>query len=257
VATYQSILAYDGTAFAGFQRQPRRRTVQGEVERALRRLGWGERALRGAGRTDTGAHASGQVVAYDLEWRGDLARLTQALNALLPEDVAVVETSPAPAGFRPRYDARWRRYRYRIIAAPARRPLAERFAWRVWPAPELARMQQAAADLTGEHDFGAFGTAPRRGSHTRRMVRRADWEQEGTSASFVIEADAFLYRMVRRLTAALVAVGQSRVPVEIIAEHLAQPKRKWTGPPAPAHGLCLEAVTFEDERPDESRSGQE
>src|SRR3990172_7461364 len=130
VATYQSILAYDGTAFAGFQRQPRRRTVQGEVERALHKLGWREKTLRGAGRTDTGVHAAGQVVAYDLEWRKELQRLTQALNALLPEDVAVVETAPAPAGFRPRYAARWRRYRYRIVAAPQRQPLVEPVAWR-------------------------------------------------------------------------------------------------------------------------------
>ena len=257
MATYQSILAYDGTDFAGFQRQQRRRTVQGEVERALRQLGWRERAIRGAGRTDRGAHASGQVIAYDLEWRSDLARLTEALNARLPEDVAVVDTALAPAGFRPRYDARWRRYRYRIIAAAGRQPLAERFAWRVWPTPVLARMQQAAGDLLGEHDFGGFGTAPRRGSHTRRRIRRAEWVEDGSGASFVIEADAFLYRMVRRLTAALVAVGQDRVPVEAIAEHLALPQQKWHGSLAPAHGLCLEAVIFEDERPDGRRSAQE
>src|SRR3990170_4737836 len=130
VATYQSILAYAGTAFAGFQRQPRRRTGQGEGERALRSLGWREKTLRGAGRADTGVHASGQVVAYDLEWRGDLKRLTQALNALLPVDIAVVETAPASPGFRPRYAARWRRYRYRIVAAQQRQPLVERFAGR-------------------------------------------------------------------------------------------------------------------------------
>jgi tRNA pseudouridine38-40 synthase len=250
VATYQSILAYDGTAFAGFQRQQGRRTVQGEVEAALRRLGWCERTLRGAGRTDSGVHASGQVVAYDLAWRGEPQRLTQALNALLPADLAVVETAPAPAGFRPRYAARWRRYRYRIVAAPQRQPLAERFAWRVWPAPEPALMRLAARHLLGEHDFGAFGTAPRRGSHTRRTVRRAEWAEEGAEASFLIEADAFLYRMVRRLAAALVAVGQAREPAETIAEHLEQPKRKWQGSPAPAHGLCLEAVIFEEERAD-------
>jgi len=250
VATYQSILAYDGTAFAGFQRQPRRRTVQGEVERALHKLGWREKTLRGAGRTDTGVHAAGQVVAFDLEWRSELQRLTHALNALLPEDIAVVETAPAPTGFRPRYAARWRRYRYRIVAAPQRQPLVERFAWRVWPAPEVGRIAGVARELVGEHDFGAFGTAPRRGSHTRRIVRRAEWVEDGAGASFVIEADAFLYRMVRRLAAALVAVGQARAPIETIAEHLAQPQRKWHGSPAPAHGLCLEAVIFDEERTD-------
>jgi tRNA pseudouridine38-40 synthase len=248
VATYQSILAYDGTGFAGFQRQRGRRTVQGELERALRRLGWQERAVRAAGRTDTGAHALGQVVAYELAWRGDAARLTRALNAQLPEGVAVVATAPAPEGFQPRYAARWRRYRYRVVAAPLRQPLRERFAWRIWPAPEWGAMQAAASDLLGEHDFAAFGTPPRRGSHTRRTVRRAEWEMEPNEASFVIEADAFLYRMVRRLAGALVSVGQGRTPVSAIAEHLAEPRRKWQGSLAPAHGLCLEAVIFEEER---------
>ncbi len=250
VATYQSILAYDGTHFAGFQRQWGRATVQGEVEKALRRLGWRDRALRGAGRTDTGVHAAGQVVAYDLAWRGSVERLTQALNALLPEDVAVVHTGPAPAGFQPRYAARWRLYRYRIVAAPLRQPLAERFAWRVWPELDMAMTREAARTLLGEHDFGAFGTAPRRGSHTRRIVRRAEWVEDGRGASFLIEADAFLYRMVRRLVAALIAVGQGKVPAEKIAEHLAHPERRWQGTLAPARGLCLEAVTFEEERAD-------
>ena len=108
MATYQSILAYDGTGFAGFQRQRGRRTVQGEVEKALHRLGWRERALRAAGRTDTGVHASGQVIAYGLTWERGPDRLTQALNAILPADVAVVRSAPAPPGFHPRYAALWR-----------------------------------------------------------------------------------------------------------------------------------------------------
>lgn len=248
VATYQSILAYDGTAFAGFQRQQRRRTVQGEVEAVLRRLGWRERAVRSAGRTDSGVHALGQVVAFELRWRGGPEQLTHALNALLPADVAVVETALAPEGFRPRQAAAWRRYRYRIIAGPERKPLAERYAWRVWPAPEVNRMAGASRHLIGEHDFGAFGTAPRRGSHTRRTVRRAEWEEEDGGAAFVIEGDAFLYRMVRKIVAALVSVGQGRAEAEMIGGHLARPTAKWQGSPAPAHGLCLEAVIFEEER---------
>jgi tRNA pseudouridine38-40 synthase len=246
MATYQSILAYDGTAFAGFQRQRGRRTVQAEVERALRRLGWRERALRAAGRTDAGAHAAGQVIAFDLEWRGDADRLTRALNAALPDDAAVVLTTPAPEGFQPRYAARWRRYRYRVVVAPQRRPLQERYAWRVWPAPDVERMQRAARPLLGRHDFGAFGAAPRRDSHTLRTIRRADWSGDGATAEFVVEADAFLYRMVRRLTSALVDVGQGLRPAEAIGEALRSPSHRWQGRLAPAHGLCLEAVMFEE-----------
>ncbi len=245
LATYQSILAYDGTAFAGFQRQRGRRTVQGEVEKVLHRLGWREPAIRSAGRTDAGAHATGQVIAYDLAWGADPDRLTHALNAILPSDTAVVRTVTAPAGFHPRYAARWRRYRYRVVAAPERRPLAERFAWRVWPEPDWSTMDQAAAMLIGEHDFGAFGLPPRRESHTRRTVRRAQWVKDEEGASFVIEGDAFLYRMVRRLTAALMAVGQGRGSAGAVAERLDHPAQQWQGHLAPAHGLCLEAVVFE------------
>lgn len=246
MATYQSILAYDGTGFAGFQRQRGRRTVQGEVERALGRLGWRERTLRAAGRTDAGAHAAGQVVAFLLEWKGDPDRLTRALNAALPDDVAVLQTTPAPDGFHPRYAARWRRYRYRLVAAPVRRPLLERYAWRVWPPPDVGAMHQAAQALLGEHDFGAFGVAPRRESHTRRTLRRADWEAHGETAEFVVEADAFLYRMVRRLTSALVAVGQGLRSVQAVGDALQRPSQRWQGRLAPAHGLCLEAVIFEE-----------
>lgn len=248
IATYQSILAYDGTRFAGFQRQRGRRTVQGEVEKALRRLGWRQHAVRAAGRTDRGVHAVGQVIAYELDWLGDPDRLTAALNAHLPDDAAVTETRPAPDGFHPRYAAVWRRYRYRIVASPVRRPLAERYAWRVWPKPDPEAVQAAIGAVVGEHDFGAFGTPPRRGSHTRRTVRHAAWQAEGDGAQFVIEGDAFLYRMVRRLTAALIAVGQGRLTAEAFAALVDSPARRWQGSIAPAHGLCLESVVFVDDR---------
>ena len=248
MATYQSILAYDGTGFAGFQRQRGRRTVQGEVEKALHRLGWRERALRAAGRTDTGVHASGQVIAYGLTWQRGPDHLTQALNAILPADVAVLRSAPAPAGFHPRYAARWRRYRYRIVAAPERQPLSERYAWRVWPALRLGAMRLAAEMVVGEHDFGAFGLPPRRGSHTRRSVRRAELIELEEGAAFIIEGDAFLYRMVRRLVSALVVIGQGRLPPEAISERLADPALRWQGHLAPAHGLCLEAVIFDEDQ---------
>ena len=109
-------------------------------------------------------------------------------------------------------------------------------------------MQLGAGMLVGEYDFGAFGLPPRRQSHTRRSVRRADWIEVGDEAAFVIEGDAFLYRMVRRLTAALVAVGQGRLPAEVIAESLAHPSQRWQGHLAPARGLCLEAVIFDEVR---------
>ncbi len=246
MADYQSILAYDGTDFAGFQRQRKRRTVQGTVEGALRQLGWTERSLRAAGRTDTGVHAEGQVVAFVLDWHRGEERLTTALNALLPPDIAVRETSVAPAGFHPRFAARRRRYRYRLVASPVRAPLVERFAWRVWPSPDERAIQAASDLLVGTHDFGAFGRAPRREGHTVRTVSLAEWGDDAVGLTFRIEADAFLFRMVRRITGALLEIGMGRHPPESIAEHLARPAVAWQGRLAPARGLCLESVIFDE-----------
>lgn len=243
---YQSIVAYDGTDFAGFQRQAGgRRTVQGELEKALRALGWAGGSLLAAGRTDAGVHATGQVVAYRLNWRHTPEDLTRALNAHLPADVAVWGTRPAPEGFHPRFSARSRRYRYRVIVAPWRDPLRERYAWRVWPAPEVEAMNRVAGALVGRHDFGAFGTAPIPGGHTRRTVYLARWEASGDEVTFQIEADAFLYRMVRRLVAACLEVGFGRVSAEEVLDLLNRPDRRWEGPLAPPQGLCLAQVRYE------------
>ena len=139
MARYQIILAYDGTDFLGSQRQASSRTVQSELEKALRKLGWHGQTVYLAGRTDTGTHASGQVAAFDLDWVHGLQKLQDALNAHLPRDMAVREVKAAADDFHPRFDASSRCYRYRLFCASVRDPLRERYAWRVWP---------AVADLT-------------------------------------------------------------------------------------------------------------
>ncbi len=200
MATYQSIVAYDGTDFQGFQRQAgSRRTVQAVLEAALGELGWKGGSLLAAGRTDAGVHARGQVIAFELDWKHDPGLLDVALNAHLPPDVAVRETRLAAPGFHPRFSARCRRYRYSLRCAQARDPLVDRFAWRVWPAPDLPRMAIAASRVLGAHDFAAFGSAPIPGGHTRRNVMRCEWQACERTTDLLIEADAFLYRMVRRL----------------------------------------------------------
>jgi tRNA pseudouridine38-40 synthase len=247
MAVYKAIIAYDGTEFEGFQRLAAgSRTVQGALEGALGRLGWQGRSILAAGRTDAGVHARGQVVSFDLDWRHGVDALGVALNAHLPSDVSVREVREAEPGFHPRFSARWRRYRYTLIPVPARDPLAERFAWRVWPAPVLAPMQAAAGMLLGEHDFGAFGAAPIPGGHTRRQVRRAQWNGAEERAGFEIEANAFLHRMVRRLVAILVEIGCGREELGRVDELLEHPEAFWSGKAAPARGLCLEAVIYDD-----------
>lgn len=245
MAAYQSIVAYDGTEFQGFQRLAEgRRTVQGALEDALRRVGWTGTSLLAAGRTDAGVHARGQVIAYVLEWRHDAETLSRALNANLPSDVAVRHTAEAPEGFHPRFSARRRVYRYTLLVDASPDPLAERVAWRLWPEPDLAILTAEAAQALGRHDFAAFGQAPIPGGHTVRKIFEARWEPTPGGLTFEVQADAFLHHMVRRLVSAMVAAGQRRWPAGTMASLVADPARRWEEKPAPAHGLCLEAVVY-------------
>jgi tRNA pseudouridine38-40 synthase len=256
MADYKSIIAYDGTDFQGFQRQKAGvRTVQSVLEDGLRAVGWEERSLQAAGRTDAGVHAKGQVIAYELPWKHSAVKLTQALNANLPADVSVVSSESVEADFHPRFSAKSRRYRYTLIVAPVRDPLRARYSWRIWPRPNIEAMQTAAGLLIGEHDFAAFGTAPIPGGQTLRTVTRADWKRTKDELCFEIEANAFLYHMVRRLVGALIEVGTGRKAIEEVSVFLDRPSVRWEGSLAPAQGLCLEAVDYSGSNKDlEDRS---
>ncbi len=248
MARYQVILSYDGTKFAGFQRQQRARTVQGVVEEALRRLGWQGKSLLSAGRTDTGVHASGQVIAFDLDWSHPVEVLLRALNATLPDDVAARQVLEAGSGFHPRYDALWRRYAYRLVFDPLRSPLQERYAWRVWPTPDLGQMRTAAQLLEGRHDFRSLGSPMKSGGSTVRVVHSAGWRDTGAGAVFDVIADAFLYHMVRHMVYLLVEIGQgqrSNAQLEAALENY-KPLQGL----APAQGLVLEEVRYRQEKED-------
>ncbi len=246
MARYQATLAYDGTRFYGFQRQTDRRTVQGVVEDALRELGWPETSILAAGRTDTGVHASGQVIAFDLEWSHGADALQKALNACLPDDVSALEVRAAHASFHPRYDARSRTYCYRLFCAPVRHPLRERYAWRVWPPVQISLLQAAADYLPGKHDFAAFGRSPVEGGSTTRRIFEAAWNEEGPCLTFTLRGDAFLYRMVRRTVSLLVRIGQGNLPPEIVQRRLSPPYEPVQGL-APARGLTLIRVEYPSE----------
>lgn len=243
--TFKSIVAYDGTKFAGFQRQAQGlRTVQGEIESALGELGWQESSLKAAGRTDAGVHAKGQVISFALRWRATLIELTNALNANLPRDIAVYETERAQPEFHPRFSALRRRYTYSIYYSAIRDPLRERSAWRVWPELDVKRMNKAAELLLGNHDFGAFGTAPRENGNTEREIFHALWEQNKNSLVFDVEATAFLYHMVRRLVAAMVSIGKKQLDVKDFRKFLEVPSESWERSIAPSIGLSLEEVKY-------------
>lgn len=245
MARYQVILAYDGAGFTGSQRQANSRTVQGELENALHQIGWTGTSVIMAGRTDTGVHATGQVAAFDFnEWSHPAERLLQALNAKLPADLAVRKIKPARADFHPRFDARSRSYCYRLFCEPIRDPLRERFAWRLWPKPERAALNQAAEIFLGTHDFAAFGSATSEKGTTTRTVMKSEWRHKPHGEwQFEVRADAFLYRMVRRLVFVQVAVAQGRCSVEEIRLAL-NGQGKLPAGLAPAQGLSLSNVEY-------------
>lgn len=243
---YKVTLAYDGTQFFGFQRQGLVRTVQLEVETALRKLGWQGRAILSSGRTDTGVHAAGQVIAFDLEWNHGLINLGKAMNANLPYDVAVKTVELVAENFHPRYDAVSRCYQYHLWFGQDRDPLKDRYAWRTWPPCDRKSLHECAQLLLGAHDFAAFGTPPRPNGSTVREVYSAGWQVDDEEMwSFQVEANAFLYHMVRRMVFLQVMVGQRRLSMETLkrAVEYAVPLLPGLAPP---QGLTLKAVHYQD-----------
>lgn len=247
MARYKAIVEYDGTDYSGFQRQAPEAgpTVQGDLESALATLNKGGAVIvHGAGRTDSGVHASGQVVAFTLDWAHDTVTLLRAVNAHLPRAIAVHSVEECATDFHPRFSAKGRRYRYTMYSTPTRSPLRDRFAWHVSPLLDLAALRAASAHLPGRRDFGAFGSAPDPEGHTVREVREARWELRDDMLEFYIEADAFLYRMVRTVVGTLRQVGAGNLSAEAFAEVVASADRNRAAMPAPPNGLCLVQVSY-------------
>lgn len=244
MARYQVTLAYDGSGFTGSQRQANSRTVQGEFEKALRKLGWSGESVIMAGRTDTGVHATGQVAAFDFEWAHPAEKLLKALNADLPLDLAVKSLYPASEDFHPRFDAVLRKYRYRLLCEPIRDPLREKFAWRVWPSLNGNTLKQNAGIFLGTHDFAAFGSPTTPKGTTVRTVTKTEWRKLPNGEwQFEVQADAFLYRMVRRLVFVQVSLAHGKCSVEKVQNALSQQGKLLAGL-APAHGLTLVEVNY-------------
>lgn len=244
MARYQVILSYDGTAFHGFQRQPDVRTVQGVVEKALLNIGWQGRSILAAGRTDTGVHASGQVIAFDLAWNHANLDLQRALNANLPNDAAVRSMEVADDTFHPRYDAYARHYQYRIFCDETRQPLRGRYTWRVWPEVNLDLLEAGAHHFHGTHDFAAFGTPLHSGGSTIRTIYRVNWSRDKEEYIFDIQGNAFLYRMVRRIVFFMVKIGQGKIDPDKIKDQLQFGMNSPVQGLAPSCGLNLVRVVY-------------
>jgi tRNA pseudouridine38-40 synthase len=244
-------LAYDGGPFSGFARQPGRRTVQGDLEAALERLAGQPVATVGAGRTDAGVHARGQVVHADVPGRLDPERVRRSLNGQLGPAVVVAAAGWAPPGFDAHFSASARRYAYRIDDGPAPDPLARGHVM-TWPRRlDLDRMRAAAAPLVGEHDFATFCRA-REGATTVRRIRaidvdrRKDASRSSRPGLLVVElsATAFCHQMVRCIVGLLIEAGDGKRDPASVPEVLAARDRRRLGLIAPPHGLVLEGVEY-------------
>ncbi len=252
VRRYRAVVAYDGTPFFGFQRQAGDTpTVQGALEVALQRVTRQGITVIGAGRTDTGVHASGQVIAFDAAWQHEPQALQRAINANVPDSIALQTLAEAEADFHPRFDARSRTYEYTLYVAPVRQPLLNNLAWHVATRPlDLTAMREAAGLLLGTHDFASFGQPPQ-GDNTVRTMLRSEIETmrpldpEGQVFRYTIEANAFLYRMVRRIVGALARVGRGQITIDEFAAAFRSADGTWPNQTAPPRGLCLTKVMYE------------
>jgi len=235
-------LEYDGTGFRGWARQPGERTVEGVVRESLDEVFPRWSGLAVAGRTDAGVHATGQVASIDAEGGPPPERAAEALNATLPDDVAVLHAQEADAEFHARFSARSRSYRYRVLTRPTRAPLeAGRVLW--WTRPlDLEALASAALLLPGTHDFRAFTPTGTQYEVFRRNVKAAQWTFAGDRCDFTITAESFLRHMVRTLVGTMLEAG-SEAPARM-ESRLGSGSRPDAGLTAPPWGLYLERVEY-------------
>lgn len=270
MAFFKLTLAYDGTSFSGWQSQPDRRTVQDELERAWREITGEAVRVTAAGRTDAGVHAWGQVVGVESSTHIEPAALVLALNAKLPEDVAVRGVEPAPEGFHATTSAKRKRYRYTIYNDFRRPVFSRRYAWHVPTPLDVAAMHSGAQHLVGTHDFVSFQSAGSERESTVRTLfsaevaplsatgsaraQRLPWrnprtepgaEESDALIAIDVEGDGFLYNMVRSIAGTLVEVGRGKRDPAWMAGVLALRDRTQAGQTAPAHGLTMLWVAYE------------
>lgn len=243
----QLVLQYDGSEFAGWQRQPSQRTVQGVLEEALSRLAGGPVVVLGAGRTDAGVHARGQAAGVTMPPRWRTHELQRALNSILPSDVWVAGAYEMDPTFHARFSATSRRYSYRIGTDPeARSPFRSRWEHAVLNPIDIEALNAAARAILGEHCFLGFavrGTAPETDNHRCRVLM-ASWRAVEGGLVFDVEANRFLHHMVRFLTGTMIDIATGRRPAADMLALLTADSNDDVSPPAPPHALCLERVEY-------------
>ena len=253
-------LAYDGTRFVGWQRQADGESIQGLLENALARFEGVPVTVHGAGRTDAGVHALGQVASASVTFTHPAATIVRALNAQLPEDIRVVDIADAAPDFHARFSARSKTYRYQIRAGTVGDPFTRAFVWQLPEALNVAAMTDAAAALVGRHDFAVFQSAGTEVASTVRTIFRSEFSTaepserpDGFERServerllvYEVAADGFLRHMVRAIVGTLVEIGRGWRSAESMAQLIEQGTRAQAGATAPPHGLFLISVDYD------------
>jgi tRNA pseudouridine38-40 synthase len=242
-------VAYEGTEFHGFQKQPGLRTVQGELEQAIRKLTGEEVQITGSGRTDAGVHAWGQIVNFHTTSRIPTEKWAIAMNVNLPSDVVVRMAEEASGAFHARFDAVGKVYRYQIDRGEYPDVFARRFAWHVPYKLSVKDMREAAKCLIGEHDFTSFCNAATPLEDKVRILQKIDLEEQGHLLTLTVQGSGFLWNMVRIISGTLVDVGRGRISSGQVSEILQAKDRTKAGVTAPAHGLTLFEVLYRNDLP--------
>jgi len=237
-------IAYDGASYCGWQLQSGQDSIQARIEAALERIFATPVRVRASGRTDAGVHARGQVAACTLPRPFDLVELHRALNAIVPDDIVVLNVENVVDGFDPRRHAVARVYEYRILNQPLRSPFDRRYAWLIREPLDLDRMNEAARIFLGEQDFAAFRSLGTEVKSTVRRVRASGWRREGMQLIYRVEATSFLRHMVRTMVAAMVEVGRGKMEPGFVAELLQRRERALAPASAPPQGLFLIEVRY-------------
>jgi tRNA pseudouridine38-40 synthase len=238
------VLEYDGTNFAGWQQQAHGRTVEAELKKALKQVTGADHKVYAAGRTDAGAHAEGQVVNFQTDGRISPHRMVAALNAKLPEDIAVLSAETVSDEFHARYSARWRRYRYRFLDRPSRPALERGRCWHVRGALDVEAMSKSAKALVGKHDWTSYCSASEPADARVREMRSARVARRGDFVELELVAEGFLRGLARSIAGALAEVGRGRQASEWVGQVLRARDRRQAPRTAPAGGLTLMEVIY-------------
>ncbi len=239
------IIEYDGSNYCGWQIQPNQVTVQGKIEEALFKITQQKIKIHGSGRTDAGVHALGQVAHFDIDFVLLPIKYTRAINTCLPKDISIRHAEEVKSDFHSRYSATGKIYTYEIDNAKNRPAIDRHKVWWLTDEIDFEILKKAAEYIKGMHDFTSFTDGEKKDKNNIRIVRTAEWRQQGNKLFFTIEGNGFLYKMVRIIVGTIIDIARGNIPIQTLPDIFKQKSRIAAGQTAPAKGLCLQKVFYD------------